>query len=257
MKDNLREIFLENIDSTNLWAKTNIEELEDKTIVFAGAQTQGRGRLQRKWVDLGKGNLFMSIVLKPDKNYEHYANLTQYLSVTLCKTLEEYGIKPEINVTLCKTLEEYGIKPEIKWPNDVLVNGKKIAGILAETSVKGTKFKGLVLGIGVNLNAQEKDFSKIDKKVTSLNLEVGETIDMVEFKNKLVTSFFKDYNQFLEEGFKFIKRDYLALANFLDKELCVALINETKTGVASGITDKGELMIKANLFLQITGMNLF
>lgn len=229
MKDNLREIFLENIDSTNLWAKTNIEELEDKTIVFAGAQTQGRGRLQRKWVDLGKGNLFMSIVLKPDKNYEHYANLTQYLSVTLCKTLEEYGIKPEI-----------------KWPNDVLVNGKKIAGILAETSVKGTKFKGLVLGIGVNLNAQEKDFSKIDKKVTSLNLEVGETIDMVEFKNKLVTSFFKDYNQFLEEGFKFIKRDYLALANFLDKELCVALINETKTGVASGITDKGELILSNN-----------
>lgn len=229
MKDNLREIFLENIDSTNLWAKTNIEELEDKTIVFAGAQTQGRGRLQRKWVDLGKGNLFMSIVLKPDKNYEHYANLTQYLSVTLCKTLEEYGIKPEI-----------------KWPNDVLVNGKKIAGILAETSVKGTKFKGLVLGIGVNLNAQEKDFSKIDKKVTSLNLEVGETIDMVEFKNKLVTSFFKDYNQFLEEGFKFIKRDYLALANFLYKELCVALINETKTGVASGITDKGELILTNN-----------
>lgn len=229
MKDNLREIFLENIDSTNLWAKTNIEELEDKTIVFAGAQTQGRGRLQRKWVDLGKGNLFMSIVLKPDKNYEHYANLTQYLSVTLCKTLEEYGIKPEI-----------------KWPNDVLVNGKKIAGILAETSVKGTKFKGLVLGIGVNLNAQEKDFSKIDKKVTSLNLEVGETIDMVEFKNKLVTSFFKDYNQFLEVGFKFIKRDYLALANFLDKELCVALINETKTGVASGITDKGELILTNN-----------
>ena len=229
MKDNLREIFLENIDSTNLWAKTNIEELEDKTIVFAGAQTQGRGRLQRKWVDLGKGNLFMSIVLKPDGNYEHYANLTQYLSVTLCKTLEEYGIKPEI-----------------KWPNDVLVNGKKIAGILAETSVKGTKFKGLVLGIGVNLNAQEKDFSKIDKKVTSLNLEVGETIDMVEFKNKLVTSFFKDYNQFLEEGFKFIKRDYLALANFLDKELCVALINETKTGVASGITDKGELILTNN-----------
>lgn len=229
MKDNLREIFFENIDSTNLWAKTNIEELEDKTIVFAGAQTQGRGRLQRKWVDLGKGNLFMSIVLKPGENYQHYANLTQYLSVTLCKTLEEYGIKPEI-----------------KWPNDVLVNGKKIAGILAETSVKGTKFKGLVLGVGVNLNAQEKDFSKIDKKVTSLNLEVGKTIDMIGFKDKLVTNFFKDYNQFLEAGFEFIKKDYIAYANFLDKELCVALINETKTGIASGITDKGELILTNN-----------
>ncbi len=225
--DELREIYLENIDSTNLWAKNNIETLDDKTVVFAEAQTQGRGRLQRTWVDLGKGNLFMSLVLKPGENFDEcYANLTQYMSVTLCRVLEEYNIKPEI-----------------KWPNDVLINGKKIAGILSEASVRGTKFRGLVLGAGVNLNADEKDFVKIDKKVTSLNLELGKTINMTEFKNKLVSEFFANYDEFLAKGFEFIKKDYLQRANFLDKELCVSLINETKKGVAKGVTDKGELVL--------------
>lgn len=225
--DELREIYLENIDSTNLWAKNNIETLNDKTVVFAEAQTQGRGRLQRTWVDLGKGNLFMSLVLKPGENFDEcYANLTQYMSVTLCRVLEEYNIKPEI-----------------KWPNDVLINGKKIAGILSEASVRGTKFRGLVLGVGVNLNADEKDFVKIDKKVTSLNLELGKTINMTEFKNKLVSEFFANYEGFLAKGFEFIKKDYLQRANFLDKELCVSLINETKKGVAKGVTDKGELVL--------------
>ncbi len=225
--DELREIYLENIDSTNLWAKNNIETLDDKTVVFAEAQTQGRGRLQRTWVDLGKGNLFMSLVLKPGENFDEcYANLTQYMSVTLCRVLEEYNIKPEI-----------------KWPNDVLINGKKIAGILSEASVRGTKFRGLVLGVGVNLNADEKDFVKIDKKVTSLNLELGKTINMTEFKNKLVSEFFANYEEFLAKGFEFIKKDYLQRANFLDKELCVSLINETKKGVAKGVTDKGELVL--------------
>lgn len=225
--ENLREIYIENIDSTNLWAKSNIETLDDKTVVYADAQTQGRGRLQRTWVDLGKGNLFMSLVLKPGENFdERYANLTQYLSVCLCKILENYNLTPEI-----------------KWPNDVLINGKKIAGILSEASVRGTTFKGLVLGIGVNLNAREEDFVQIDKKVTALNLEIGKTIDMIEFKNDLVKEFFKNYEKFLAQGFEFIKKDYLQHANFLDKELCVSLINETKKGVAKGVTDKGELVL--------------
>lgn len=224
----MREIFLENIDSTNSWAKTNIENLADRTVVYAESQTQGRGRLARIWVDLGRGNLFMTLVLKPGENFdERYANLTQYMSVTLCKVLEK----------------EYNINPEIKWPNDVLINGKKIAGILSEASVKGSVFKGLVLGIGVNLNAEEKDFSKIDKSVTSLNLEVGKTIDMKEFKDFLVAAFFENYDNFLAEGFEFIKKDYISRANFLDKELCVALVNETKKGLAKGVTDKGELIL--------------
>lgn len=227
METKSREIYIENIDSTNLWAKCNLETLEDKTVVYAKSQNQGRGRLQRSWVDLGEGNLFMSLVLKPSENFdETYSNLTQLMSVSLCKVLESYGLNPEI-----------------KWPNDVLINGKKIAGILSEASVKGSIFKGLVLGVGVNLNAKKEDFSKIDKVVTSLNLELNKTIDMIEFKDKLVKEFFSNYDEFLTKGFELIKKDYLSHANFLDKEICVSLINETKKGVARGVTDNGELVL--------------
>ena len=87
----------------------NISALEDRTVIHAIRQTSGRGRLNRSWIDLGEGNLFMSIVLKPSNTFnEIYPNITQYLSVSLCKVLETYGLKPQI-----------------KWPNDVLINGKK------------------------------------------------------------------------------------------------------------------------------------
>ena len=150
-------IALEEIDSTNNYAKVNIDNFADRTIIHAKRQTSGRGRLTRSWVDLGEGNLFMSIVLKPSDTFnEIYPNITQYLSVALCKVLESYGLTPQI-----------------KWPNDVLINGKKIAGILSESVMQGGKFKGLVVGIGVNLNAKQAVVDLVpDKLVTALNLSL-------------------------------------------------------------------------------------
>ena len=147
--DKMNIIQLEEVSSTNLYAKENLDSFEDKTVIIAISQTSGRGRFDRKWVDLGEGNLFMTIVLKPSNSFEEvYANLTQYLSVVLTKILEEYGLSPKI-----------------KWPNDVLVNDAKISGILCETVMQGTNFKGLVLGIGVNLNADKGDLKQIKEKV--------------------------------------------------------------------------------------------
>ena len=223
-------IHLEEIDSTNLYAKANLEKLPDKTIIYAERQTDGRGRLQRSWTDLGKENLFLSFVLKPSTSFaEIFSNLTQYLSVVLCQILEEYGVKPQI-----------------KWPNDVLINNKKIAGILAETVMQGNNFKGLVLGIGVNLNTDLKSLETVDKAATSLNLEIGKNIDINNFRNKLTCKFFENYYIFLTEGFEYIKKYYINHANFLDTEICVQLFNEKKTGTAESITDKGELVLRQN-----------
>ena len=78
----MKKIYLSEVDSTNLYAKSNIENLADKSIVHAANQTAGRGRLQRTWVNLGEGNLFLTFVLKPSNSFnEVYSNLTQYLSV--------------------------------------------------------------------------------------------------------------------------------------------------------------------------------
>ena len=223
-------ISLEKVESTNLYGKEHLSELSDKTVVHAGSQTSGRGRMLRKWVDLGEGNLFMSIILKPSNSFDEvYSNLTQYLSVKLCKILELYGIEPQI-----------------KWPNDVLINGKKIAGILSETVMQGSNFKGLILGIGVNLSASEESVKQItDKAVTALNLEIGRKVDCDEFREILCNEFFKDYETFLTEGFEFIKSDYIKRACFLDKEICVKVFDTERHGVAKSITDKGELVLSS------------
>ena len=227
----MKKIYLSEVDSTNLYAKSNIENLADKSIVHAANQTAGRGRLQRTWVNLGEGNLFLTFVLKPSNSFnEVYSNLTQYLSVVLCKILEEYGLKPQI-----------------KWPNDVLINGKKIAGILSETVMQGSLFKGLVLGIGVNLNTSEKDLtSVIDKEATSLNLEISKPDDVNLFLDKLAEEFFADYDNFLQKGFELIKNDYISRTCFLDTEICVQVFNDKKCGIAKAINDKGELVMSNN-----------
>lgn len=224
-------LYLDEVDSTNLYGKKNIDTLADKTVISAKRQLSGRGRLNRVWLDLGEGNLFVSVVLKPSLKFdEMFANLTQYLSVILCKTLEQYGLQPEI-----------------KWPNDVLINGKKVAGILSETVMKGQIFKGLVLGFGINISAGERDVEQVtDKAVTSVSLELGKQVDGKLFLNDLLNLFFRDYNKFLESGFEFIKHDYIKRVNFLEKELCVKVFNDTKCGVAKGINDNGALILEKN-----------
>ncbi len=227
----MKKIYLEEVESTNLYAKQNIDVLFDRTLVQAFVQTSGRGRFQRKWVDFGRGNLFMTFVLKPsDKFNEIYSNLTQYLSVILCKILENMDLKPQI-----------------KWPNDVLINGKKVAGILSESVMSGSLLKGIVLGIGVNLSATEKQVSEItDKKVTALNLELHKSVDLDKFTDLLSDAFFEYYDIFLNKGFKFIKEDYLSRACFLNKEICIKVFDTEYKGVAIDVTDNGELLLLKN-----------
>lgn len=224
----MKIIELEEIDSTNNYAKVNIESFADRTIVHAKCQTSGRGRLNRSWVDLGEGNLFMSIVLKPSNTFnEIYPNITQYLSVALCKVLENYGLEPQI-----------------KWPNDVLINGKKIAGILSETVMEGQKLEGIVLGLGVNLNSKLENVKSIpDKIATSLNLEIGKNVDLNVFLKELLTEFFTNYDEFLNTGFINIKDEYINRNCFLNKELNVQVFNNVKTGLAKSVNDKGELVL--------------
>ena len=225
-------LYLDEVDSTNLYGKRNLDQLADETVIVATRQTSGRGRLSRTWLDLGEGNLFVSLILKPANEFdEKFTNLTQYLSVVLCKVFEDYGLKPQI-----------------KWPNDVLINGKKISGILCETVMQGNLFKGLVLGFGVNITASENDVEKVvDKPVTSLALELNNSnIDSKDFLKKVINLFFKEYNKFLDSGFEFIKHDYINRACFLEKEVCVQVFDKIKTGIAKSIDDSGALLLENN-----------
>ena len=223
----MRLLYLEEVDSTNKYAKDNISNLEDFTVVYTFNQTSGRGRLERKWSYLGKDNIYASIILKPSLEMkEVYSNLTQYLCVVLAKTMEDYKVSPKI-----------------KWPNDIQIGGKKISGILAEGVVDSEGLKGLVLGFGINLNAKKEDLDNINQPATSLNIEIGNFVNKEMFLKQLLDKFCLLYNKFIEEGFLLIKEDYIKRAGFLNKQVSVKVFDKTYDGIASGITDKGALII--------------
>lgn len=233
----MKVIELETVDSTNIYAKSHIGDLCNGAVVHALRQTQGRGRLNRKWVDLGENNLFFSIVLKPSKDFKPvYANLTQY--ACLC---------------LAKVFENYGVNAQIKWPNDIMIDGlRKISGILSETVIEGGELKGIVLGIGINLNAEQKAVDAVpDRVVTALNLEIGHGVNSDAFLDEFLTEFFANYEKFLAQGFEYIKKDYTNKNCFLDKELNVQVLNEIKSGIATGITDDGALILNKKTVLTI------
>ena len=221
-------LYLEEVDSTNRYAKERVNDIKDKTVVYTFRQTAGRGRLQRKWSYAGEDNIYASIVLKPSsKMKEVYSNLTQLLCVVLSEVFEEYGVTPKI-----------------KWPNDIKVNGKKISGILAEASTTQDGFlQGIILGFGVNLNAKHDFLLKIDQPATSLNVETGEFIDKEEFLKKVINKFCLYYNKFIEEGFLLIRKDYKSRAEFLNQEVAVKVFDKTYEGKAVDVTENGALKL--------------
>ena len=193
----MKKINFETIDSTNTWALAHIEELENKTVICADTQTNGRGRFENEWISQCCGNLYFSIVLKPEE-IKYAPNLTQYLSVVITRVLKQYGLDSEI-----------------KWPNDILVKDKKIAGMLCETNARGAKSKGFVLGTGINLNMSGEELEKIPAPATSLLNETGQKMNKNEFFDDILDEFFKYYDEFLEKGFLLFKAEYEEKSNFL------------------------------------------
>lgn len=224
----MKKIHLDEITSTNTYAKENSDTLEDKSIIYTDRQTAGRGRFERKWVDLGSRNLYMTIFLRLGPEFrESYSNLTQYLSLVNCKTLEEYGVIPKI-----------------KWPNDTLVNNKKISGILSEAIFSGNRLKAIILGIGVNLNANVKDVRAIpDRVATALNIETTQDIDRDEFLDKLVSNFFKGYDNFIENGFESIKKDYIDHSVLIGEKITIQVLNKKINGIYKTINNDGTIKL--------------
>lgn len=189
-------ISFKKLDSTNKYAKENFDNLEDKTVIVADCQTNGYGQFQRAWVDAGGENIYMTFVLKPQSLKQEHVELTLYLAQAVCDLIN--GKWKMENV--CQALPDIEaaqkeIHVSIKPPNDVLINGKKVAGILAESITKGDKLKGIALGIGINLNSHVENLQKIDQPATSVSHELGHAINKQEFIKKLIQNFFVKYNE--------------------------------------------------------------
>ncbi|MBM3700552.1 MAG: biotin--[acetyl-CoA-carboxylase] ligase [Actinobacteria bacterium] len=224
------KIHFTEIESTNDYALKNMEDIQDGTVIYADVQTKGKGRNSRTWVS-EKGNLFMSLVLKPEYNLGKKNSLcaiVHYTAVVLTRVLET----------------KYSVKAKIKWPNDLLVDNKKIAGILIEAVIQGSNLQGIVVGIGVNLNMEKDLLERLDQAATSLNLLLNQKISRDKFLDYLLEEFFSRYEKLLEKGFSLIKKEYILKNMFLGKMVKAVVFGKMYHGLAKGLDDAGQLILE-------------
>ncbi len=201
------------LDSTNNYLKECIDDLPDGTICYALEQTKGRGRRENSWIS-PKGNLYFSFLKKQQINRD-----------------DVFAETIKTSVAICKLLEKHDINPMIKYPNDILVNNKKIAGILIETT--GVKLiDSLVIGVGLNVN--QSDFEGLSKKAISMSLIKNQKF-VVEDE---LENFINIYNSL--SNLDSMYKEYLNMSIIIDTEI----IYENEKYKITGIFLNGDILIK-------------
>jgi BirA family biotin operon repressor/biotin-[acetyl-CoA-carboxylase] ligase len=222
-------VYYEEANSSNDIAKKAAPTAEEGTIVVVEQQTGGRGRLGRQWAS-PKGGIWFSIILKP-----HIA-LAKASRLTLT-----FGL------SVVKTIRMFGIDAKIKWPNDVVINGKKVSGILTEVEAEIDAVDFVVIGIGINVNMSLKDIPEsLRENSTTLRDETGKTIDRVDFLQKLLFEMEQDYIRFSTQPFSEIVTDIIDLSDTIGKEVTVTMPNRIVSGIVVGISKTGALLLKRN-----------
>lgn len=186
MKNSLiKRIHFQKIDSTNTWAKQNVDQIEKGhiTLVTAAEQATGRGRHKHHWISPADQNIYASFVFFLNLKQQNLGNIPQILALTAVLTLQKYGVQAEI-----------------KWPNDLLINGKKLAGVLCETFQKDQELV-FIAGMGLNVNMKDEELKKIDRPATSLLAETRKETDKELLLNDLSLAFKANLERFLKEGF--------------------------------------------------------
>lgn len=171
------------LTSTNSYAKEVLPNLEKGVLhlIWSNMQTHGRGRFERRWVS-PKGNLFCTFCLSLPKDYAYQLSLTTLMLATV----------------VCQFFENIPMK--IKWPNDLLIEGKKCGGILGET-VQLKDHVWLILGLGLNLNLSDESMEQIDQVATSLHLYMEEPLEPKPVVEQLAKRFTGAMRLYLQEGF--------------------------------------------------------
>lgn len=236
--------YFDEIDSTNTYAKKIASEgCSDGTVVVAGMQHSGRGRLGREWESAPDKGIWMSVVLRPLLPPEDVQILTLAASVAVVNALK--------NCT--------GIQTGIKWPNDIVIDGKKVCGILTEISCELDRVNYIVVGIGVNVNHEEEDFPRaLCNRAVSLRLcsELNQLTDSASFCQGLYkrSDIIKSILTELESVYSIINRGCSTDIIDLWKKYSVTLGREIKAtikgneyiGTAEDITSDGRLVLKCS-----------
>jgi len=220
-------IHLPSVDSTNKYAAAILhkENATEGTVILADVQTRGKGQGDNIWLSDNGLNLLCSLILKPDflPAYKQF-----YLSMCIATGLFD-------------CLADLGIRSQVKWPNDILIEGKKVAGILIENTILSHNLNSSIVGIGLNVN--QVSFPPGIPNPTSLTGETGKSYDIGQLLEKLLPFFEKRLNQLYAEDFMAIKSQYLNCLWLLNTRVVFTDQKGVFEGRIVDVAESGELVI--------------
>lgn len=227
-RKNIHYIHFDTIDSTNSWAKRNAHILDPAqlTCITAEEQTAGRGRWRRQWLSPRGQNIYASLFFCLPHGSTCVGNLGQVLALS-CATI----------------LHERGFSPQIKWPNDILLANKKVAGILCET-VPMDHFLGVILGIGINVNMTKELLETIDQPATSLAQLSGKPWQLEQILDPLLKQFLTDVETLQLQGFTPFYSTFERFLAHKGKLLSLSDGYSVQEGICAGIDEEGRLRLK-------------
>lgn len=223
--------YREEVDSTNNLARRLAEEgAADGTLVVAESQTAGKGRRGRGWISAKGTGIWMSLLLRPDISPASASMITLVTALAVADGIEA--------VT--------GLNPKIKWPNDIVIGGKKVCGILTEMSAELERIHYVVIGIGINVNMEEFP-QEIQETATSLFQQTGEKVNRSQVVAAVMKAMETYYEEFLKSGdLSLLLQKYQEKLANKDKEVTVLAPTGHYQGICLGIDEIGELLVRRN-----------
>jgi BirA family transcriptional regulator, biotin operon repressor / biotin---[acetyl-CoA-carboxylase] ligase len=197
-------------------------------VVFAESQTKGRGRLGRKWVSPAGKGLWFSVLLRPELRPQDATQLTIIAATALARALRQYELAPRI-----------------KWPNDILIGHRKLAGVLTELAAEIDRIRYVILGVGINVNATPSDFPPDVRAIaTSLRIETGAEIRRAELAASIIRELDFDYDRLCRGDFASIADEWGQQCATLGQRVTIRVGDRAVHGHAEALDDSGALLLR-------------
>jgi BirA family transcriptional regulator, biotin operon repressor / biotin---[acetyl-CoA-carboxylase] ligase len=225
------QVFQETTSTNDVIERLARDGVKEGVVVFADAQTKGRGRLGRKWMSPAKAGLWFSLLLRPALRPQEATQLTVASATALRRAIERLT----------------GLKAQIKWPNDIVVGGRKVAGILTELSAELDRVKHLILGIGVNVNLSPGDFPpELRRLATSLKTELGKAVSRPELAVEMLRELDVDYARLAAGEFATVADEWEQHCATLAQEVVIRVGDRQLRGRAESLDDDGALLLRTD-----------
>lgn len=222
-------VFQETTSTNDIVEKLARDGVKEGAVVFAESQTKGRGRLGRKWVSPARQGLWFSVLLRPKLLPPEATQLTVAAATALARGIQR--------VT--------GLSPDIKWPNDLLLNGRKTAGILTEMSAEVDRVHHVILGIGLDVNQTAADFPvEVRSLATSLRLASGRVVSRAELAVAILKELDRDYDRICQGGFAAVADEWETRCATLGQNVVVLIGDRRVRGRAESLDDDGALLVR-------------